>query len=356
VSSVETLRLQVTGADAEWMETIRRQIGVGVLTPSLREHLIATILPIVRDGRRDLLELASTTMAGRPLALAFQQAVEACSERAECSCDGVEVVVRAFSALVFIACSEEVPESQVDWVLAAVAPSISRLRPPIFAAGSGKSNLAPRFFCYPDLAVTDPCWLHQSLASVARSTDWTNRLPHVPFSVHPRASRLGTTHLRFLAGTAVHFGAERMRSPTAWSALAELLAAHLRAHLGPIVHVDVECDGTFFGPIYDGLWRYQLARLAAEAEAFSGACPQPRAVVDVPPQTSRDPVRLDLYQAAQGQANRAFMLHPRPGESALTTLDRIASPLRAAGIQDVALLKRGRRQSARQHTAMALPL
>lgn len=358
--SVDTLPPpQTAGADAAWLATIHRRCEESrrlAEAPGLQERLVATVRPVVRAGRSDLIDRAIMVVAGSPMALAFQRAVEAAAEHAECRRGGLEIVMQAFAAPLLITLTEQLPETQVDWILAAVAPLASRMSLPGFAVSPGKVSIDPRFYRYEELALVGPCQLHLALVSAAKAAAWVKAPPRLPF-VHLRGgARLSATYLRFLAGTAVRFAAERPPRSIAWHGVADVLAAQLRAHLGTTAQVEAGCEETFFGALYDGLWRYQAVRLAAVAQVYARIHEQPAAVVEITARTSGHQVRLDLYGAARGQGDEAYMLYMRPGEAPSTTLSRIAIPLRAGGIHDVTLLQSGPDRCARQRAAIALAL
>jgi hypothetical protein len=190
---------------------------------------------------------------------------------------------------------------------------------------------------------------------MASAASCAEMLRVAPFRSLMMPKRRSAAFLRYAVGQHITTdGGSAIESP--WLAMVEAVRSGVGSALGIDVRARGSFDGRFHTALYCGLWDYQETRIhqlaAAAKRSFTGS----KAVVAADAAAKHHALRLALYSGSE-RAVRAYLLQHRPGDSLLSSVERVARRLREAGVAAVRCMPVRGRGGALPHAALpALPI
>jgi len=318
-------------------------------------ELAATLTnhPNAAEARAALLRIANELLADRSdttieqaieaapscrIAQTLQYAVEAASERVVTYRDGVRAELSLFAIPIITIFEENVPESQFE----SAVDGVGRLKDLAKALKDGRLSrmtLLPKLFRLDDLNIMPWSLLREAGLNFAAIN---GAGPSHSSTTQMWSFKRSTSFLRFLVGQRQRFEHEDplANEGAVCERLHDLTSAAIRRCLGLSCRVRSLYTGSFYEPLYAGMWVYQETRLDQLARA---TCAQTRSNKDLEARIAtyggrhRFEMWLRFFESNQAIGAHAYRLRSRPSEDRGRCVSRITSRLEAAGIKTNAL-------------------
>ena len=323
----------------------RRLIELGValdeggVEPSVLSLIDEQLLAALDRGREDLLAIANAVCPGEGTGFAIRRRIESLAERVDIFEEGRGHTYGLFALPVIIELASELPESQVESILATrVAGAMLDEAITEAMCPGGPVRVATRWYAYPDLCAPSVCRLRKQCVQIAREVA-LRPPPAWPFERLPRPMKRASTFLRFLIGIIEHpFGVRGVGEPVRLPQVEQVVSAILCSKLRSSVRATSRFDTSFHQALYDGMWDYQTTRLQSIAREACGVAPRPEAIVCVPGPDSKHRPRVGLRFRRGGAIEHAYLLQARPAQSAVSVFGCARDGLSAGGVENVTVV------------------
>jgi hypothetical protein len=259
-------------------------------------------------------------------------------EHVKCVVDGIETEQALVAVPMIASFKEMVPESHFELALQDFVRFGNCFRSLVHAHQcQSQVKLLPHLFSFDQLSTMPISSLKQTVSSLISDLD-SNVKESSLCAKRGRGFKLSTAFLRYYVGARpISRDCERKQSSAQSPQLMQMAKRALELRIGGKCDVDTMPVGTFFDPLYTGLWCYQYKRLEYLLQRMRGTGARKRfaAEISVEEESGQFGLRIGFFVGNRPADGRDYLLRTRPSEDTDRCVARVAGRIEAFGIRAV---------------------